>query len=177
MAIVYTVSKADTTFVVAYRATGPILLIFTYIQRRGFLPFDLSAEGISPGSIESAQLILQCTILVGSTSHIQLHSAIDPNGFGTTLEAIYDDWASSDTYLEDTVDIGSTGQYTWDIDPSHIDVTGVTYFRLRQQEEGASAVFFKSVTFSSTTAASNKPILRLVLSSGQVIFVNQMEIS
>jgi hypothetical protein len=175
VAISYSVNKAAGTFVVSYRATGPVLGIYTYTQRRGFLPFDLSAEGISPDSIESAQLILQCVTLVGGTSSIQLHSAIDPDGFGTTLQATNADWASSDTYLEDTESITSTGQYTWTIDPSHIDTTGVTYFRLRQEGEGGSAIFFKSATFNSTTAASNKPILRLVLASGQVIFVNQME--
>lgn len=172
MSITYVVNKAATTFRVSYRATGPDGGgNYTFNTRRGFLRFDLSGAGIS--GIASAQLILVCTSTVGGGGDILLLSAQDPDGFGTTLDATEADFISSNTYEESTVSVTSTGTKTWTIDPAHISVSGITYFRLSLVGEYGEVPINNGALFNSQNAGTpaNRPILRLVLSSGQVILV------
>lgn len=171
MAISYTVSKAGTTIQVGYRITGPSLGIYTHTDRHGFLPFDLPGAGVT-GGILAADLIVVCVTVVGGGCPIRLKTAVDPNGFGATLDASHDDWASTTTYDEGYLDVNSTGTYTWAIDPTHLSLTGLSYCRFSNDEAGTGAPYNKNVQFASTTAASNKPILRLTLGGGQVIFIN-----
>lgn len=172
MAVSYSVSKASTTIVVTYRATGPVAGIYTYNQRYGFIPFDLVAAGVAAGTVESAELILRCTTVVGGGQTIWLRSSGDPNGFGATLDATQADWQSSRDFDHDTVVVHSTGVYSFNVDPAGLIYTGLTYFSLFPLEQGG-AVFNQSASFNSNDAGtpSNRPVLRLTLFSGQVIFV------
>jgi hypothetical protein len=173
MAITYAVSKVATTFTVNYRATGPTLGLFTYNQKRGFLSFDLPGAGIDPSSVESATLILNCTTVVGGGCPVQLRSAVDPTGWGTTLDATHDDWASTKDVVEGTTVVTATGTQTWSVAPTSLSGTGRTFFSLFNEDEGLGAPYQTGVTFNSSTAGTvaNRPILRLVLRTGQVISI------
>lgn len=177
MSVVYTADSASTTLNCRYRAVGPDGFgNYTYTQRRGFIPFDLFAAGIGAGTVESAQLILRCTTVVGGSVPVQLRSAVDPNGFGATLDSTHADWASTQTFTEDTQIVDATGVWTWDVDPAHLSYTGPTYFSLFDEDEGAGASFQTAAVFNSSEAGTpaNRPILRLTLRTGQLIFVQVM---
>ena len=176
MSITFTVNKAATTFRVSYRAFGPDGFgNYTFQTRRGFMSFDLSGEGISPGSIATAELILTATTIVGGGSNIELYTALDPDGFGATLDATEPDFSSSAVDFESALNVTTTGTKTWEVDPDHINATGVTYFCLRHQSEFTEVPHNTGSLYASQTNATvgSRPILRLTLSSGQVIFVNQ----
>lgn len=174
MSVTYAVSKVATTFQVSYRAVGPVLGNYTYNTRRGFLQFDLAAEGISPGSIESAELQLVCASVIGGGETFILRSAIDPSGWSTTLDASSADYQSTISVLEGSLAISTTGTKIWSVAPSSINTAGVTYFRLQVSDEAAVAPASKGATFASQNhgTAANRPILRLTLFTGQVIIVN-----
>jgi len=172
MAISYTVSKVATTFVVNYKASGPVGVTFTYVQRLAFMGFDLSSSGITLGQVDFAELILRCVATVGGGNTLIVTSASDPNGFGATLSASNADWASTVINSEGTVDVFATGQYIIPVNKANIDFSGVTYYRLMNFNEGDGAPYQTGATFNSVTATSNKPILRLTLFSGQIIYIN-----
>lgn len=177
MSVSYSVSKTATTFACRYRAVGPDGLgNYTYSQQRGFLPFDLSSFGLSLGRVESAVLILRCTTTVGGGATVQVRTAVDPNGFGATLDATHNDWISTQTYAEETQFVNATGFWQWNIDPAHLDYAGVTYFSLFNEDEGAGSSFQTSSVFNSREAGTpeNRPVLRLTLRTGQLIFVQVM---
>lgn len=180
MAIVsdsYSVSKVATVMVVNYRATGPDGSgNWAFNLRRAFTSFDLSAAGIAAGTVESAQLILNCTAIVGGSCPVQLMSD-SATGWGTTLDATHDDWISTRANVEDTLVVSSTGSgKTWNVNPNNLSYTGRTWFSLWNTDEGISAPYQTSATFSTKEAGTpaNRPILRLTLRSGQVIFVQVM---
>lgn len=174
MSVTYAVSKAATTFQVSYRAIGPIFGNYTYNTRRGFLKFDLTGLGV--GGIEAAQLLLVCATVIGGGQTIKLRSATGGAGFGTTLDATSADFQSTLTYDEGDTAVTSTGLKTWTIDPTHIDTNGVNDFRLQCLLEQEPSPFSQGVTFASQEngTVANRPILRLTLTSGQIIFINVM---
>ncbi len=175
MPITYTALTAAATIVVSWRAIGPDGGgNYQYNSRRGFLSFDLTSEGISPGSIETAELILVCSSIVGGGDTIRLSSATGGSGWGATLDSSQADYISTGTFDESDLAVNSTGTKTWAIDPDHIDATGVTYFRLKNLSEGQPSPFSTAANFASQDngTAANRPILRLTLFTGQVIFVN-----
>jgi hypothetical protein len=151
---------------------------YRFTQQRAFIPFNLPAAGIAAGMVASALLILRCTAVVGGSCPARAQTAIEPNGFGTTLDATNADWASSDTWNEELVGVNATGVWEWDIDPTHLNYTGTSYIRIFDEDElggGGGAPYQTAASFNSQNAGtpSNRPILRLTLTSGQVIFVNQ----
>jgi hypothetical protein len=174
VSVTYTVSKAATTFQVSFRAIGPSLGVYTYNTRRGFLAFDLTGLGL--GGIESAQLILVCASVIGGGQTMKLRSALDPNGFGATLDATSGDFTSTLTNDEGDLAITTTGTKTWTVNPANLDNNGVNYFRLQCLLEAEAAPFSQGATFASQNngTAANRPKLRLTFFSGQVIFVNAL---
>lgn len=172
MAISYGVVSGLTTFTVRFRATGPVAGIYTYNEDRAFLSFDLPGAGIT-GGVDAADLILRCTAVVGGGCTTRVYTAVDPDGWGTTLDATHDDWASTRTNDEGEQLVDATGVYTWPINPEHLSFTDRTYFSLYCVESGG-APFQVAASFNSQNAGtpSNRPILRLTLSSGKVIYVN-----
>lgn len=161
-----------------YRAVGPdIFGINTFTQQRVFLPFDLSSYGLDAGRVESATLILRCASIVGGGCIVRLSSATGASGFGATLDATNADWNSTNTYTEDELAVTSTGTKQWSIDPTHLDYGGVTYLRLKNIDEGTSGPTWQtSATFNTTNDGTPewRPLLRLTLRTGQLIFVQTM---
>lgn len=173
MAISYAVFKAAVTMTVMYRATGPVAGIYTYNQRRAFLPFNLLATGLSVGDIDTATLIFTVATTTGGGCLARIKSANNTNGFGATLDASNADWSSTAQHTEGDVLVNATGVYSLAVAPANLDFTGTMYYRIMNSEEGASSTYNQGFTLSSTTAAEpNRPILRLVTFSGQVIFIN-----
>lgn len=176
MAVSYVVNKTGTTFAVRYRAEGPGVFpeLYRYTEQWAFMPFDLPTAGISAGMVASAQLILRCTATVGGGCHVHLYTAVDPNGFGATLDATHDDWASTETNSESVTFVNATGVFTWDLDPEHLSYTGISYLKLKN-DDGEGAPYQTAALFNSQNAGtpSNRPILRLTLRTGQVIFLQE----
>ena len=173
MPVSYSVNKTLTTFSVRYRSAGPDGAgNYTLTQQYGFIPFDLAAAGIAAGTVESAALILRCTTIVGGGQDVLLRSSVDPNGFGATLDATNADWKSSRDDTHDLISVTSTGFHTFTVNPAVLSYSGITYFSLYPNLTG-SAPFQKSSAFNAKEAGtpSNRPVLRLTLFSGQVIFV------
>lgn len=173
MSITYLADDNNATFICGFRAIGPDGFgNFTYTTTRSFWKVDLSAEGI--GGIESAQLIVVATSITGGGDIIILSSATGGNGWGAVLDSTQADFASTIDFTEDSQMVGSTGTYTFTVDPAHIDASGITYFRFRVDNEANSAPYSKQVQFAAHDhgTPSSRPILRLTLFSGQVIFVN-----
>jgi hypothetical protein len=172
VAVTYTAATAANIFTATYRAAGPTGGIFTYNQRRIFMSFDLPGAGVAAGSVVAAQLILNCTVTVGGGCPCQLRSD-KVSGWGTTLDSTHADWASTQTSVEDTVFVAGAGTYTWNVNPANLSFVGRTWFSIWDTDEGLPAPYQTSATFNSEDAGTptNRPILRLTLASGQVIFV------
>ncbi len=164
MAVTYTLSNTGTTFAVNYRAAGPTLGIYTFNQKRGFLSFDLTGSGLTVDVVQTVQLILRVSAVTGGGSTFVLRSAIDPNGFGATLDATHDDWASTKTHDEQTMSITNTGVVTWTVDKTHINYGGVTYFSMENTLEGTPSPYNSGITMNSREAGTpaNRPVLRFV---------------
>ena len=158
MAISYAVFKTGTTIQVQYRAVGPSLGIFTYNQNRGFLPFDLLSTGLSVSQIESVDLIFTVVTLVGGGCTTLITSASNSNGFGATLDATHDDWASTTEHTETLYSITATGTYTIPMSVANLDFSGTMYYRMRNNDEGAGAVYSQGFLFNSATAASRRRV-------------------
>ncbi len=139
------------------------------------MPFDLPGAGISAGQVESAELILNCTTVVGGGCDVELLTSTI--GFGATLDAAQADWELDNYMPESTVDVSATGTYTWTLDPNSLSYSGISYLALWDTDEGIGASFQTAAVFSSVQAGtpSNRPVLRLTLTSGQVIYINQSE--
>jgi len=167
MSVIYAASSSLITFVVNYKASGPVGLIFTYVQRRGFLSFDLSASGLTLPMISSATLILNCTSLNGGGCTVSVHSAIDPDGWGAALTASNADWKSTATKNEGTVDVFGTGLISVPVDKTNISYTGVTYYRLVNFNEGEAAPYNTGAIFSAREEGLNSPVLQLTTLAGQ----------
>lgn len=173
MAVTYAVVKTLSTFTVRFRASGPVAGTYTYNEDRAFLSFDLPAAGVTGGVI-AADLILRCTTIVGGGCTVRAYTALDPDGWGTTLDATHDDWASTRTNNEYEQAVNATGVYTWPINPAHLSLSARTYFSL-YCVESAGAPYQVAASFNSQNAGtpSNRPILRLTLSTGQIIFLQE----
>lgn len=164
MSITYTTSTVSNTFVANYRAVGPDGAgQFQFNQRRAFLSFDLTGSGLSLSLVTGADLILVCESLVGGGCPVRVTSAVDPNGWGLILDATNADWASTDDNVEGIVSVTATGLYTIPVNIMNINFSGVTYYRLMNDEEGASAAYNQGARFFSRNAGtpSNRPILRI----------------
>lgn len=177
MSVVYSADSTAPASVVRYRATGPDGLgNFTFNQRRAFMPFDLLSTGLSAGDVESADLIFIVQTVTGGGCPARVTSSGNAGGFGATLDATNADWASSDDNLETEIAINATGTYTVPVAVANLDFSGETYYRLMNAEEGQGAMYDRGFTFSTGSAGtpSNRPILRLTLRTGQLIFVQMI---
>lgn len=171
MAISYTLNLGGTSTMVAGRKGTQRFFTYTFTQRRSYMKFDMSGEGLSLGDVDYVQLHTYCHSVFGGTHSYFLRHSLDPNGWGTTLEANQADFVSTADNLQDTLSIGSTGWKIWDVDKNDLDFTDWNYFRITTASPGVGSNNSAGFRTQNYGTASQRPFLRFTLVSGAVVNV------
>lgn len=135
----------------------------TYTLTRGFLKFDLSSWGLILSEIASVNLKINVGTVVGSQTY-NLRSATTSNNWGTTLDATQTDFESTNTNLEYSQIISTTGIKTFTVNKNNLDLSGFNYFRLAGTNENTTIT--TNITFNSQNSSTNKPYLEFVMLDG-----------
>lgn len=145
MGVTYTKDDTDDVMDVNYKTVQsgrPPFVTYTHTTQRGFMRFDTSSMP-AVGDITDVVLRLRCTgIATAGGCDICLHSSTTDT-WGDDLDATEADFTSTDTNLEDTKSVTSTGSYDFDVDKNNLNDSGDTHFRLRTNNanSGEGATF------------------------------------
>ncbi len=139
----------------------------TNIYRRSYLKFNITNPPFTLSEITSVQIKVYCSYINLGTATIRLRSSIN-NGWGSTLDANFSDYNSTDDYIEDDVSVTGTGFWYFDVDKNHLNLNGWTYFRLSYYNEGNQGrIDFTSQNGSPST---NRPTLIIKYEKGGKAF-------
>lgn len=141
----------------------------TYTSTRAFVKFDLSPYGLVLSTIDTVDLIAYAATVFGSGIEHKLYSDTVVDNWGATLTGIQADFDSTGTNSEDTNLVDATGEWTFSVNPSNLNLSGTTYFRIACLEENSD--LYEYVDWRTQNHASNHPVLRVTLKSGRRIFV------
>jgi hypothetical protein len=171
MAVTYAVNTTSTEITVGtkFTAGSPI---DTYVNKRGYMKFDLSSYGLTVDGISSVLLRVYVNAVAVDDVEARLRSATTVDNWGSTLQANATDWNSTDAYIEDEtlVLLSTTGFYEWTVDKTHLNLSGITYFRMATTDEngGWETMVFYSQNYGT---AAYRPVLDITLTSGRRIMV------
>ena len=144
---------------------GTFRFIYTFTQRRGYMKFDMSGEGLTLGDVDFVKLHTYCHSVFGGTHSYILRHELDPGGWGAALAASEADFISTNANLQDTLSIGSTGTKIWDVDKNDIDFTDVNYLRITSTAPGVGSNNRAQFRTQNYGTASQRPFLRFTLAA------------
>jgi hypothetical protein len=143
-----------------------------YYERRvrSFVKFDISGGGYAIEDIQTAQLKLICVTVAGAADlTVRLKTGSATNNWGATLLATLADFESTDAYDEEDVEVHATGTYYWTIDKEHLNLSGLTYFRLQCTEESTLNQSYVDFYSQNNATAANRPKLVITLTPSEVV--------
>lgn len=150
----------------------------THVRTRAYMKFDLSSYGLTLAQIDSAVLRMYVKTIYqsaggGTSGPHELWCGTSGDNWGTTLQANSADFQSTAVYQEDEQTISSTGSMLWTVDKSHLNLSGITYFKIRLDGTVECAENYEYVDWYSQNdgTASRRPALCITLVSGRRIFV------
>lgn len=148
------INQTATTAVAANRYTAGLP---TYDNTRYYFPFDLSSLS---GTVLSATVTVNGTAVTGAFDYA-LRSDNGSSNPGAALDGTQADFESTNTYLEETKTVSSTGLIVFTVTPAHINIGGTQWFRLATTNENQTTN--ANLTINTAEASSNKPTLTLSL--------------
>jgi hypothetical protein len=137
------------------------------------MAFDVPAAlpGLTVDGVASVELRAYCAALTSSGGTVTLQSATGASGWGPTLDATFADFTSTNTYIEDSLLVNSTGTKTFAVDKAHLDYSGITYFRMLFSAEGSISPYYDGCLWVSADNGTNQPVLVITLLDLTVIYV------
>ena len=128
-----------------------------------FLTSDITAL---LADITSVSLFIKVTAVAGSDDYILTSGKSTDSNWGASIVAGEADFISTADHTEDTLTIASTGWKEFSIDKNNLDLSGETWFKIKNTSEGETAS--KNITFASqgNTTAGDRPYLKIVSGAG-----------
>ena len=133
MGTTYTKDDTSTSLRAGYKMVSsgrPPFIIYTHTYNRSYMKFSITDPPFTLDQIDSVVLKVRCTNIIGAGGNIRLRSDINTDNWGADLDATAGDYNSTDTEVEDTISITSTGEHEFDVDKNNLNLNGLTYFRL-----------------------------------------------
>ena len=172
MALTYTLNPSGTSTMAAARKGTFRFGVYTFTQRRGYMQFDMSGEGLSLGDVDFVKLHNYCHVVFNAGHEYFVRSADSGDAnWGPTLVAANPDFVSTAAHLEDSKTISGTGAKIWDVDKNNIDFSGITYARITSKAPGNGSNNRTQYRTQNYGTASQRPFLRFTLAAGGVVIV------
>ena len=176
-----TTYKANSTFtyLIAGSTYSVRSYVATYSVTRAFVRYDTSTITADLADITAVDLVVNVESLTtgGCTALLQSSISSDSNDWGTTITNTVGDFASTNSRNEGTAACTSTGVKTFSVDKTHLDLSGVTWFRIRANsiEYTTTSGTFR-ISSENNANSSLRPYLRITYSSGAVQYIPQITI-